>query len=110
MLIGILIFNLLLAMLGFWLAWQIWQWRQALANAADVLLEAERITHEVLNEAPIAITAGQTETHQLRQSYRQLTTQYRQVQRVLGWVNWSRRWFGGQRNPLPLLRKIQSHR
>jgi hypothetical protein len=90
MLIAILILNGLLALMGFAIAWQLWRWRDALATAADALWEAERVTHEVLNEAPTAIDGGQLAAQRLHQSHRQLAAQTRQIQSVLGLVGWSR--------------------
>jgi hypothetical protein len=79
----ILILNGLLAVFCFYLAWQMWHWRQALAQAADALMEAERVTHEVLHGAPGSIIAGQVGTYQLRQSYRRLGTHLYQLQAIL---------------------------
>lgn len=107
MLTSILVLNLLLAMLGFYLAWQIWQWRQVLENAADVLFEAERATHEMLHEAPDSILAGQIGARQLRQSHRQLESQLRKVQKVLGFVAWISRFMRGKRNLLPLVKQLR---
>jgi hypothetical protein len=76
-------FNLLLASTCFYIAWQMSSWRQALAAAADTLIEVERATHEVLNGAPAGIIQGQIGTDELRQSYRQLTLQMRQVQKLV---------------------------
>jgi hypothetical protein len=76
-------FNLLLASTCFYIAWQMSSWRQALGAAADTLIEVERATHEVLNGAPAGIIQGQIGTDELRQSYRQLTLQMRQVQKIV---------------------------
>jgi Zn-dependent protease with chaperone function len=76
-------FNLLLASMCFYIAWQMSAWRQALAAAADTLIEVERATHEVLNGAPTGIMQGQISTDELRQSYRQLTLQMRHVQKIM---------------------------
>jgi hypothetical protein len=77
----VLIFNALLASLGFYIAWQMLQWRQALSQTADALIDAERVTHEVLNGAPEGISQGQISFHELRQSYRQIELQLRQAQK-----------------------------
>jgi hypothetical protein len=107
MLIAILIFNLLLALMCFMIAAQLWRWRNALAQAADALFEADRVTHEALHDTPMAIGNGQVATHGLRQSYRQLAGQVRQIQRVLGIVGWSHQLVRGQRTMLrPMLRTV----
>jgi hypothetical protein len=86
----ILILNGLLAVFCFYLAWQMWHWRQALAQAADALIEAERVTHEVLHGAPGSIIAGQVGTYQLRQSYRRLGTHLHQLQAILNVISLGR--------------------
>ncbi|MBE9031977.1 hypothetical protein IQ266_19760 [filamentous cyanobacterium LEGE 11480] len=108
MLIAILIFNLLLASFGFYLARQLWIWRQALAQAADALLEADRVTHEVLHEAPASIVVGQTQTRQLRHSYRQLEAELRQLQKILGLVSFGSQFIPGKRSLQPLMRRRRS--
>jgi hypothetical protein len=99
MLTAILLLNLTLAVAGFVLAWHLWQWRNALSQAADALLEADRVTHELLDQSPTALLeGGQYSAQGLRQSYRQLTQQVRQLQRVaqvvgfgVGLRGWHRR-------------------
>jgi hypothetical protein len=89
MLIAILIINGCLALIGFAIARSLWQWRNALAHAADALQAADRATHELLDTAPAGIGVGQVESQRLRQSYRQLAAQVRRLQSVLGLVGWS---------------------
>jgi hypothetical protein len=108
MLIAILIFNGLLALMCFAIAGQLRQWRNALAHAADVLQEAERVSHEVLYSAPADIGAGQLASHQLRQSYRQLASQVQQIQRVLGIVGWSHQLVRGKHPILKPIRRLPS--
>ncbi len=108
MLIAILIFNFLLAIMCFTIAWQLGLWRKALAQTADTLLEAERATHEMLNEAPESILVGQVETHRLRQSYRQLEVQLRRMQQLLGILSWSRQFIRSQRSQPPGRRRMRS--
>jgi hypothetical protein len=102
MIILVLIFNAILAAMCFYIAWQLWLWRQALAQVADALIDAERVTHEVLNGAPEGILQGQIGSHQLRQSYRQLDSQRRQVQKLLGFLSFGTDLLGrrSQRRPL----------
>lgn len=108
MLIAILIFNFLLAIMCFAIAWQLGLWRKALAQAADTLLEAERATHELLNEAPESILGGQVETHRLRQSYRQIEGQLRRLQQILGVMSWSHQFIRGKRSLLLGRRQMRS--
>jgi hypothetical protein len=107
MLIAILIFNGLLALMCFAIAGQMWQWRNALARAADAMQEAERVSHEVLHSAPADIGAGQLASHRLRQSYRQLAGQIQRIQRVFGIVGWSHQLVLGQHPVLKPIRRLR---
>jgi hypothetical protein len=108
MLIAILIFNGLLALMCFAIAGQMWQWRKALAHAADALQEADRVSHAVLHQAPADIGGGQVASHRLRQSYRQLASQVQQLQRVLGIVGWSHQLVLGKHPILKPIRRLRS--
>lgn len=79
----VLVLNGLLTLLCLYAAWQVWRWRSILANAADALTAAERVTHRVLRGAPQAIVTGQVGTTQLRQQYRILMLQLQQIQQIL---------------------------
>lgn len=79
----VLVLNGLLALLCLSAAWQVWRWRSTLAHVADALTAAERTTHRVLQGAPQAIATGQLGSAQLRQHYRLLALQLRQVQQIL---------------------------
>jgi hypothetical protein len=79
----VVVINLLLALFCFYLAWKVWQFRRAIANAADALLIAEQNTHNVLHGAPDAILKGQIGTSQLRQRYQQLEPQYQKARQAL---------------------------
>lgn len=83
MLMAVVVVNVLLALFCFYVAWQVWQLRRALSQAADALLAAEKNTHNVLYGAPQAILGGQVGTRQLRQQYQQLKPKYQQVRQAL---------------------------
>ena len=92
----VVVINLLLALFCFYLAWKVWQFRRAIANAADALLVAERNTHKVLHGAPNAILKGQIGTSQFRQRYQQLEPHYQKARQALallsvGQTVWRRR-------------------
>jgi hypothetical protein len=80
------LFNLAIALLCLYFTWQVWQWRRALAQATDVLVNCEISTHETLKGAPEAIRAGQQGTRQLRQQIQNLRPQIQQVNQVLSGV------------------------
>lgn len=111
MLTVVLILNCVLAAFCFYIAWQVWQFRKAIAQATEALTLAEQATQATLQDAPDAILQGQIGSHQLRQSYRQLEGQLRQVEKVLsllgslqGLLHWRR----GLRLPIGPSRSIQS--
>jgi hypothetical protein len=79
----VLIFNLLLALLCGYIAWQVLRLRSALAKVADALTVAEQTTHEILWNAPQGITQQQIRTYQLRQDYTRLMLQLQKTQQVL---------------------------
>ncbi len=108
MLIAILIVNGLLALMCFAIAGQMWQWRNALARAADALQEADRVSYEVLHQSPADIGAGQVASHRLRQSYRQLASQVQPIQQVLGIVGWSHPLILGKHPILKSIRRLRS--
>ncbi|MEQ8755423.1 MAG: hypothetical protein RID09_18170 [Coleofasciculus sp. G1-WW12-02] len=83
MLIVVIIFNLLISLFGFYLAWRIWKLRRVLAAAADIVALAERSTYRVLHGAPQAISRGQIGVHGLKKRYQHLEFQLQRVQRVL---------------------------
>lgn len=79
----VLIFNLLMALLCGYVAWRVWQLRNALAKIADALTVAEQTTHEILWDAPQGIAQQQIRTYQLRQDYTRLILQLQKTQQVL---------------------------
>jgi hypothetical protein len=100
----IVTFNLLLAIAGFYAAWQVWQLRQALAQTVEALTVSERATYDVLHGAPEGIGGTTLGINQLRQTYQQVESQLEQVQRLtqlltLGLSVW------GYRRHLPGLRR-----
>jgi hypothetical protein len=101
----ILLFNTLLAAMCFYIAWQMWQWRQALSQVADALIDAERVTHEVLNGAPDGILQGQIGSYELRQSYRQIESQLRRVQKFVNLLSFGNRALQG-RSAIPIVRRM----
>ncbi len=79
----VVILNLLISLLGFYIAWRIWKLRRVLGAAADIVARAERSTYQVLHGAPQAISKGQIGVHGLKKRYQHLEFQLQRVQRVL---------------------------
>lgn len=83
MLAVVVVFNVLLSLLCFYVAWQVWNFRRALAVATQAVALFELNTHNALYGAPDAISQGQSGVSGLRASYRQLEIQRQRVQQVL---------------------------
>jgi hypothetical protein len=103
----IVTFNLLLAIAGFYAAWQVWQLRRALAQTVEALTISERATYDVLHGAPEGIGGSAIGISQFRQTYHQMEAQLEQVQRLtqlltLGLSVW------GYRRHLPGLKRRRS--
>lgn len=93
----IIVINLLIATVCWYVAWRVWKLRSALSKAADALISAERATHSVLSGAPRGIGKGETGVRQLRQQYRLLEVKLLRVQQILkllglGQLVWQ--WYG----------------
>lgn len=83
MLTVVLILNLLIAGLCWYVVWRVWQLRHALSRVTNALIVAERSTHRVLYQAPEAILRGQSNTYQLRYQYQQVLLQIQKVRQIL---------------------------
>jgi hypothetical protein len=97
----VLVINLLIAALCWYVAWQVWLLRRTLANVSEALLSAEQSTYDVLHGAPDAIATAQQGTYQLRQSYERLSQQVIQLQKILGLVTLGQGIWRQVRRPKP---------
>jgi hypothetical protein len=95
----VVIFNLLISLLGFYIAWRIWKLRRVLGAAADIVARAERSTYQVLHGAPQAISKGQIGVHGLKKRYQQLEFQLQRVQRVLMVLGFIQKTYRSRRRP-----------
>lgn len=78
--------NLLIALVGFYLTWHLWQLHQTLKGVADALLVSEQQLQTALKtKAPSAtILAGRSGIAALRSHYGHLQHQLHQLQRLVG--------------------------
>lgn len=83
MLTAVVVINLILSLLGFYVAWQLWCLRRTLLRVEQTILKAERSTHNVLHPAPHYIIMGQRGTNALRHQYFRLGRQLEQLQNLL---------------------------
>lgn len=83
MIIVIIGFNLLLTVINLYIAWRIWKLRLFLVKVTETLKNVERITYSVLHSTPPPILGFQQGTRNLKQSYTQLESQIRQLQKII---------------------------
>ena len=109
MLTFVVICNLLITLLNFFLAWQIWQWRQKLALVAQTLNRFERSTHRILSVTPEVLDTGEKATSNLRERYQRLELQLERLAQVIRLVVWAYRLWQKQTisqvNPKRVIRK-----
>ena len=82
MVIGVVIINTVISLVLLYVAWQVWQFKQRLANIANRLTAAERCTHAVLDKAPSNISIRQQNIHNLRQGNQSIQVQIKQVRQI----------------------------
>lgn len=77
--------NVAIALLGFYLAWRIWQAKQTLRSATIALTAWERSVHNALDpdQMPTLILRGSQTTASVRRRYADWQTQLRQLQKIL---------------------------
>jgi hypothetical protein len=78
--------NIAIALLGFYLAWRIWQAKQTLRAASLALTAWERSIRDALasDQTPALVLEGQQATASMRRHYAHWQTQLRQLQKILG--------------------------
>ena len=82
----VVLINLAIALILLYLAWQLRQIRQRLAQLAITLIALERSTHAALWGAPNTIFVGQVGINRLRRGNEPLQLQLQQVRQVLSLV------------------------
>jgi hypothetical protein len=82
----VVIFNLVLALLNFYIAWRIWQIRRVLVGVTHTISAAERNTRGGLQGAPRAIAQGEKGTRGLRQQYQRLQLQLERLGQILALI------------------------
>jgi hypothetical protein len=77
--------NILIALLGFYVAWRLWRLKTSLSGVADALLRWEQNARHSLDPVatPAAILTGQQKTASLRYQYAQLRVQVHRVRQAL---------------------------
>ena len=103
----VIVINVLIALFGFYTAWQVWRLRQALSQATDALIVAERNTHQVLHQAPEAILRKQLSAQELRRTYQQLEPKFRQARQALALISLSQTVLGRRSWFLAMPRRVK---
>ncbi|MEG4498784.1 hypothetical protein QUB05_16090 [Microcoleus sp. F10-C6] len=96
MLSAVVIINLLISLVCFYIAAKVWKIRRTIARLEIRIAAIERCSSNVLGMSPDFFANRQQGTHQLRLRYQQLEMQLQQVQQLLGLLGlgrmlWSRR-------------------
>jgi len=84
MLTAVLIINLLISLLCFYIAGKVWQVRRSLLRVESTVTAMERRSHNVLSSAPDFLVKREKRVRKLRQQYQKLESQVQQIQQVLG--------------------------
>ncbi|MEG4089222.1 hypothetical protein [Microcoleus sp. Pol12B4] len=96
MLSAVVIINLLISVVCFYIAAKVWKIRRTIARLELRIAAMERCSSNVLSTSPDFLGKRQQGTCQLRRRYQQLELQLQQVQQLLGLLGlgrmlWSRR-------------------
>lgn len=83
MLIFVVIFNLLLSLLNFYIAWRIWKLWRLLVKVTAILNRVERRMQRIFEPAPEIMLRGRKKTSYLKQRYQKLEIQLQQIQQIL---------------------------
>ncbi|MCL2924051.1 MAG: hypothetical protein MGF17_05315 [Trichodesmium sp. MAG_R04] len=93
--------NIIISIFGFYLAWKIWRFRQILLKVERNLNLIDNYTNDILTKTPCFLQLRLQNVNQLRQLYRQLDVQVKQVQQIIAmfwllrsiWHRFSRTWY-----------------
>ena len=84
MLTAVVIINLMISVVCFYIAARVWKIRRTIARFEMRIAAIERCSSNVLRKSPNFFAKRQEGAHQLRRDYQQLESQLQQVQQLLG--------------------------
>lgn len=100
MLTGVLIINLLISLLCFYIAAKVWRVRRLLERFETRIIAMNRCTNNILTQSPDFLGKRQQAVRKLRRNYLQLELQLEQVQQLLGLLGLGRRLWRRRDRPL----------
>jgi hypothetical protein len=100
MLIGIIMINLLISLVCFYIAAKVWKVRRRIERCETRIIAMNRCTSNVLIKSPDFIAKRQQAARQLRRNYLQLELQLQQVQQLLGLLGLGRMLWRRRDRPL----------
>jgi hypothetical protein len=110
MLTGVLIINLLISLVGFYIAIKVRKVRLILERFETRISAINRCTSNILTQSPDFLAKRQQAARQLRRNYLQLELQLRQVQQFLGLLGLGRRlWRRRVKRSYPVPRRVENH-
>ncbi|MBO0348465.1 hypothetical protein J0895_04965 [Phormidium pseudopriestleyi FRX01] len=95
MLIAVIIINVILSGVFFFVAWRLWKLKQTMNQVTQSILNADRVTYDVLHATPTALAQGELGTRNLRIRYQQVELQLLRLRQIvqllsLGQTAWMR--------------------
>lgn len=100
MLTAVVIINLMISLVCFYIAAKVWKIRRTIARFEFRIAAMERSSSNVLSKSPDFFGKRQQGTHQLRRNYQQLELQLQQVQQLLGLLGLGRTLWRRRDRPL----------
>ena len=96
MLIAVIIINVILSLVFFFVAWRLWKLKQTINQVNQSILKADLVTYDVLHGTPLALAKGELGTRNLRTQYQQVELQLLRLRQIvqllsLGQTAWLRR-------------------
>ncbi len=100
MLVAVIIINVFISLVCFYIAWKIWQMRRKIALCEARITALDRCSTNVLAKSPNFFARKQQGAHQLRRNYQQLELQLQQLQQLLGLLGLGRMLWRRRDRPL----------
>ncbi|MEC4816830.1 MAG: hypothetical protein SAK29_26710 [Scytonema sp. PMC 1069.18] len=91
MVIVVVVINISISLTLFYVARRLWQFKKRLVRIANILMIAERSTHNVLYGAPEAIYLSQRNINNLREGNQSLQLQIQQIRQLAGVLAFAQR-------------------